>query len=426
MGSYKKKIRNVLKGTVILASLYFVLTTLYFGYHNVDEKKGEHVFYWSGINALWKDNKDFGFKRNVRYESRLDGLDGPYIIGNKVYRVDQDNKFIQASYSGQAIQVAGGNEEKDLFNVKLKALHQHTSATYPMPDRLIAISDIEGNFNALYSFLLNNGVMDVNYNWTFGRGHLVLNGDFVDRGNKVTQVLWLIYMLEEKAEKSGGKVHFVLGNHEIMNMYGDVSYADIKYMEAARRISGEQHWDKAMRYLYSDNSELGKWLRAKNVVEKIGPYIFVHAGIKSELIKAGLDIAEINQIATKNYGVYPEKDKYTDREKLVLGSYHSPYWDRSLSLNLLYKVLFFVHDPFGASYHKTSQTELEEVLKHYNAKKMVIGHSVVKDITSDYEGKVIKIDIKHGREKSSGLTKGLLIENGLEYKINDLGEKLKL
>lgn len=427
MSNTKKKLKKIFKWTAMLAASYFVLTTLYFGYHNVDEKKGVDIFYWSGFNALWNDNKDFGVKQNVGYVTKFDGEDGPYIIGNKLYRIDRDNNFIQTYHnSDQTIRVTGGEKEEISFSVKLKKRHIREPATYPMPDRLIAISDIEGNFNALYSFLLNNRVIDQNLNWAFGTGHVVFNGDFVDRGNNVTQVLWLIYKLEEQAEEAGGKVHFVLGNHEIMNMYGDVSYADTKYMEAAKRISGEAHWDKAMRYLYSNKAEFGKWLRTKNVVEKIGPYIFVHAGIKTEIIREGLDLAEINQIAARNYGVYPEKDKYNETEKLVLGSYHSPYWDRSYSINLLYRVVYFVHDPFGAVYHKTSQAELNEVLKYYNANAMVIGHSVVNDITSDYEGKVIKIDIKHGREKNSGLTKGLLIENGQKYNVNDLAEKVKL
>ena len=84
-----------------------------------------------------------------------------------------------------------------LFSFKLMREHKVSPAIYPSPEKLLAISDIEGNFNALQSFLKNNGIVDSNYNWTYGNGHLVLVGDFVDRGNNVTQVLWLIYKLEE-------------------------------------------------------------------------------------------------------------------------------------------------------------------------------------------------------------------------------------
>ena len=43
-----------------------------------------------------------------------------------------------------------------------------------------------------------------------------------------------------------------------------------------------------------------------------------------------------------------------------------------------------------------------------------------------FNGKIIRIDLEHGKTKNSGKTKGLLIENGIEYKIDDLGNKEKL
>src|SRR5690606_14672285 len=150
---------------------------------------------------------------------------------------------------------------------------------YEMPQRIAVLSDIEGNFNGLSSFLINNHIIDANYNWTFGDGHLVLTGDFVDRGNHVTQVLWLIYKLEMQAEKQGGKVHLILGNHEIMNFQGNWRYNKRKYIKLAQTISKEKDWDKATRFMYSHHTELGNWLRSKNVIEKIGRYIFVHAGL---------------------------------------------------------------------------------------------------------------------------------------------------
>ena len=62
--------------------------------------------------------------------------------------------------------------------------------------------------------------------------------------------------------------------------YGDVSYNDFKYMTVAKKVSGQNDWDKGLMYLYSDQSELGRWLRSKNIVEKIGSAIFVHGGSK--------------------------------------------------------------------------------------------------------------------------------------------------
>ena len=92
------------------------------------------------------------------------------------------------------------------------------------------ISDIEGNFGAFRKLLQGNRVIDENFNWTYGKDHLVLVGDFVDRSTMVTEVLWLIYSLEEKAKAAGGYVHYILGNHEIMNMSDELDYVQERYI----------------------------------------------------------------------------------------------------------------------------------------------------------------------------------------------------
>ena len=45
---------------------------------------------------------------------------------------------------------------------------------------------------------------------------------------------------------------------------------------------------------------------------------------------------------------------------------------------------------------------------------------------TDFDGGLINTDVTHGQEKFSGKTKGLLIENGIEYKIDDHGNRSKL
>lgn len=211
-----------------------------------------------------------------------------------------------------------------------------------------------------------------------------------------------------------------------MTLYGDQSYAQYKYIEVARQISGHRRWDQAGPALFAANTELGRWLRTKNVAERIGPYLFVHAGLKLKLVEQNLTLADLNAIARRHYGTRPDKRLADTREGLVLNSYDSPYWDRSLALNWLYRAVFFFKDPRHASYHRTTQPELEQVLRFYQAQRLVIGHSVVGDVTPDYEGRVLKIDVKHGQTKRSGQTKGLLIENGTEYKVDDLGRKTRL
>jgi hypothetical protein len=52
--------------------------------------------------------------------------------------------------------------------------------------KMLILSDIEGNFGAFRKLLQANHVIDDNFNWTFEKNHLVLIGDFVDRGTMVT------------------------------------------------------------------------------------------------------------------------------------------------------------------------------------------------------------------------------------------------
>ena len=272
MKKNKQKIVKFIKWTAIVIAGYWFLTTLIFGHTELNPKTGIQNFGWSGLDALFS-NQDFGFFIDEPYKTELDGIDGPYIFNDLKYWVTENNKLEQKQFVRQSpIEVIVNNEFKDRFEITLKNLHQNEPYFYDLPTRLIAISDLEGNYNALESFLINNKVIDKKYNWTYGDGHLVVNGDVFDRGESVNQTLWLIYSLEQKAEAQNGKVHFINGNHELMNLYGDVSNAQHRYIEVAKQISNQTHWDQASKFLYSGESELGEWLRTKNVIEKIGPY----------------------------------------------------------------------------------------------------------------------------------------------------------
>lgn len=399
-------------GIIGIFSFYFFAFAI-LGFKKV-EKDGTMSFYWSGIKPLWRHDKDFGFSMNKKIYAEYSGFDGPYIVKDSLYNVGADSKLYSGKFNSQdTLWVKVNNRSKDSFYINIHKNHKIETDTYQLPQRLIAISDIEGNFNGFVSFLKSNNVIDDRFNWIFGNGHLVLVGDFVDRGENVTQTLWLIYKLEEQARLSSGKVHFILGNHEIMNFQGNWYYNKPKYRKASEEISGIDEWDKATKFMYSKNTELGKWLKTKNVIEKIGDYIFVHAGLSPEILKYKLSLSEINKITRENwdYDLYnnPNKDSIAN---FLIGR-KSPIWYRGLAMKYKY-------------YNKITNAELENVLDYYSSKKIVIGHTVVEDIATDFDGKIIKIDLKHGQTKNSGKTKGLLIESGIEYKIDDLGNKERL
>ncbi len=413
-----KKIIKILKWSIIITVCYFIISTLYFGYDDIDSEKGIYKFYWSGIRGLWEENRDFGFKIDKEVKFNLNGVDGPYLINDTLFYVNRNNQLFKKSLNGKRNVVVETNSNVlPKFTVELKDSVALEKSIYKMPKKLIAISDIEGNFIGFYSFLLANKIIDRNGKWIFGDGHLVINGDFFDRGDQVSQVLWLIYSLEQQAEHQGGKVHFILGNHEIMNLYGDVSYNDFKYIEVAKRISKLDNWQMGLRYIYSEKSELGKWLRSKNVIEKIGNNIFVHGGLNIYHVNGKYSVEEMNKIARRYYGVYPKENSIkAKRDRIMISSIDSPFWDRRLNFDWKYKIMFKLN---GIHEEATTQEELNKILEFYKAKKIIIGHSIVDDITSDYMNSVIKIDVKHGKEMNSGKTRGLLIEDNLYFKVND-------
>ena len=218
------------------------------------------------------------------------------------------------------------------FQVRLKKKLQNERSEFRPVKNLVVLSDIEGNFSALRKLLLATNVIDENLNWKFGDGSLVMTGDFFDRGEQVTEVLWLIYSLEEKAKAAGGYVHFILGNHEIMNLSGDLRYTQQKYLDDAALLH------QVYVSLYDENSELGRWLRTKNIVEKIGSFVFAHGGISGDINRLGISIPEINRLARPYYA--DSTFKYTDPRSDLIFSDLGPFWYRGYYLEKNPGILF--------------------------------------------------------------------------------------
>lgn len=285
------------------------------------------------------------------------------------------------------------------FQVALKNELQIEKDEFPEAKTLFVLSDIEGNFAALRKLLIANNIINENLQWEFDKGHLVLTGDFFDRGQMVTETLWFIYHLEEKAKAAGGYVHFILGNHEIMNLTGDLRYIDKKYIDIARLLN------QPYISLYNENSELGRWLRTKNIVEKIGKILFVHGGISAHVNRMNISVPEINNLARPYYSdtTYNYKDQKTDTLFGDLG----PFWYRG------YYEKNNAHIP----------AQIDSTLALFGIDRIITGHSIVADtISSWYKGKLLNTDVPH----AAGKSEALLIENDTYYRVNTEGKKFLL
>jgi len=283
------------------------------------------------------------------------------------------------------------------FSIPLKAALQPEPAVFPEAAQLFAISDIEGNFEAFRRLLLAGGVVDEQYNWTFGQGHLVLNGDCFDRGEHVTECLWLLYGLEEKARQQGGYVHFILGNHEIMNMTHDLRYLHEKYLAMARLLR------KDYKLFYTPDTELGRWLATKNIMEKIGPVLFVHGGVSPAVNAWPYSLAELNRICRPWYFMPPPA--------------------RPAQLAALYDLLFSADAPFwyrGYAMGAATPQQVAATLEKFAVSHIVIGHTTVERVTTFFGGKVIDIDTPH----ALGISEGLLIEGGRIWRVGKEGREI--
>ena len=213
---------------------------------------------------------------------------------------------------------------------------------------------------------------------------------------QVTETLWLIYSLEEKAKAAGGYVHFILGNHEIMNMSGDIRYVHPKYKDIAVLL-GERYED-----LYGENSELGRWLRTKNIAERVGDVLYIHGGISTEMNNMNITLQELNELTRPWY--HDSTFRYDDGRLDVIYGDAGPFWYRG-----------YYKNP-----SKTVKQQVDSTLTKFNVKHIATGHTLVGDtVSSWYNGKLFNTDVHH----ATGRSEGLLYEDKKFYRVNTVGEK---
>jgi hypothetical protein len=316
-------------------------------------------------------------------------------------RIEDESPLIESNEGNRLS--AGTDIFGETYSVQLKKKHTPANDEYTDPEKILVLSDIEGNFRALRRLLQGNEVIDSQFNWTFGKGHLVIAGDVFDRGDQVTECLWLIYSLEQKAAAAGGNVHFILGNHEIMCLTGDIRYASKKYIRNSKKLK------TSYESLFSTDSELGKWLRSKNVIEKIGSRLFVHAGISQSVNDLPMSIREMNNLVRKQLTT-PLKIIQAEKTALqvLFNSDTSPFWYRG--------------------YYKAQNESLplhdiiNDSLERFNVSMIITGHTITEDISMLHNGKVVNVDTHH----RSGDSEALLIDKTRYFKVDPAGNKLLL
>ncbi len=291
----------------------------------------------------------------------------------------------------------------------VKTMEISTLPAWPQPEiyggakKVIAVSDIHGEFDQMIQLLQGNGVIDAQHHWSWGEGHLVIVGDIFDRGDRVTETLWFVHQLEREARNDGGWIHLILGNHESMVLRGDLRYVHEKYQNTAEmlRIRGDD--------LFGPESELGRWLRTKHTIIKINDILFVHGGLSPDLVRKNLSIQQVNYFIRDGLDARDYSIRFDENLSLLFGSI-GPLWYRG----------YFNSQTRGPT---ATLVEVESILDFYEAQVVVVGHTDVVELSMLYEGRVFAIE--------TGLRRGgegevLVYEDGVFYRADVDGRRIIL
>jgi hypothetical protein len=293
--------------------------------------------------------------------------DGPYIFIGKNELIEKkiiNNKVISKTLEAGSYDTVYHSERSTFHKIR----------------KIAALSDIHGQYDLLIRLLQNNKVIDKNLNWSFEEGHLVIVGDIFDRGDKVNEILWFIYELEAQAKSNGGRVHYLLGNHEYMVLYNDLRYVHEKYSVSSTLLNLE--YDE----LYGGNTILGRWLRSKPTIVKINDIIFTHGGISEDFIAyEDFNIENINNKMRRSIPRLKELRKLR-REGQSSGFYDMYFGKNSL---IWYR---------GYFEENLKDTDIVKILKLVDADHIVVGHTSNDRVVQLYNNKIIGVDssIKKG------------------------------
>lgn len=340
--------------------------------------------------------------------------DGPYVFYNedgsvRLLSVTSDGAVSDTTYAdglpdGFAVHVSD-HSGRYAFDVPLVE-KSRPGWSHSKARRTFVLSDPHGRMDLMVELLKANGVIDDDLGWSFGRNHLVVLGDVFDRGEDVTQILWLLYRLETEAEKAGGRMTFILGNHETMVLAGDVRYVEEKYSA----ISDSLHI--SIPDLYGSDTELGRWLGTRNTMEKIGDILLVHAGIGADMLEQAMPVQQVNDAVSRGLFIDRKIRRNDPLLKLLFGN-SGPVWYRGL-----------VSDK--EKYNPVTDAQLDEILDLYDAERMIVGHTIVDDITVCHSGKVIAVNVDNYENFRNDLGRAILIKGKRIFVVGNDGLKRRL
>ncbi|MGA9575094.1 MAG: metallophosphoesterase [Lysobacterales bacterium] len=257
-------------------------------------------------------------------------------------------------------------------------------------ERVVAIADLHGDYEQYIKVMRSAGLIDKNGKWSGGETHLVQTGDITDRGADSRKIIDHLVKLSKQARKAGGYVHLLIGNHEAMDIEGDLRYVSpgeyaafttknsarlqelqwqrqVEWMKANTPNFAEldidayrKEWEQQVplgwveyRQAWSMNGQYGKYVKGNQVAIQINDTIFLHGGISAKYCKFSLESLTEQVISALEH--------YDRATQSIVDDPLGPLWYRGLALEDESSDIF-------------SQT-LDNILNRYGAKRIVIGHT---------------------------------------------------
>jgi hypothetical protein len=319
---------------------------------------------------------------------------------------------------------------------------------YDNVERVVAVADIHGAYEPLLKVLRNADIVSEDLSWSGGGAHLVVVGDILDRGPDSRKAMDLLMRLEGEALAAGGRVHVLIGNHEAMNLTGDLRYVSLPEYEAfAEEETREERgrWFRlysrlrpeidvggrgarvrfaqsfpdgyfAYRRAFASNGKYGAWLLQKPLIVVINGTAFVHGGLSPMIAEIGLDgvngqmrdelAAYVRQMEfLTEAGVLLPTDSFFDHYRLV-ESYRirkdSPEEIESAKREFQRLAQSDIHALDGPLWYRgnvmcserVEEDKLNNVLQAIGANRVVIGHTPTpgRRVLERMNGRIIEID----------------------------------
>jgi hypothetical protein len=345
-------------------------------------------------------------------------------------------------------------------------------------DRIVAVGDVHGAYDALVATLQEADVIDSDLNWSGGKTHLVSTGDLLDRGPKSRAAMDLFIRLENQALLAGGRVHLMLGNHEVMNLTGDLRY--VSNEEYAAFLDDEspeerEHWyqlfrrskpadsdESAVRWEFDQKAPpgyfghrrafrhdgyYGKWLLQKPIIVVVNETAFVHGGLPPYVaehgltgINEGLKKDLIDYVVTRGQLADADTmspiDRFKDIKQFLpkkLNSGEIAYEFVGAARSIIDLGNSPLHGPVGPTWYRGTAScnkliegdSLNIVLDAIGANRIVMGHTVTitRQVQQRMNGRIVEIDTGMLNSSYGGSGNALVIEGHELSVVNEAGAK---